>query len=144
MCSESTMSDTNVVATGYRHEQHPRTHSTCARIRAKESRFLSQLITTLSLRCLFVAILSANVVMKCCVSLPQPPKALNTTDNPLIVVPLLLFRVVVECTGEGLVSVCRGVWVEYPYIKESLFTSLPEASCSDVNTSIISGIGAGW
>ena len=60
------------------HERDPRMHNTCALLRANETCFLSQLITTDNLKCLFVETLSANMVMKCLVSLPQPPYALNT------------------------------------------------------------------
>ena len=53
--------------------------------------------------------------------------AMLNFNNPLIVLSLLLPLVAVERTTQGLASMCRGVRVENPDIKECLFTSLPEA-----------------
>jgi hypothetical protein len=47
-------------------------------------------------------------------------------DNSLVVLPFLLLFICLEDIGEALVSVCRGIRVEYPDIKKSLFTLLPE------------------
>jgi hypothetical protein len=98
------------------HVRLPRTQRTCARRRAKAI-FRNQLMLC------FPAATSK------CAEYKWRERSMFNLDNSQVVLPLLLLFICLYDIGEVLVSVCRGIRVEYPlrvYIKKCLFILLQE------------------